>query len=79
MNHPQQIYRLRFSSNGAHLYAAGEGGFVRQYRRYPNLNIHCLGEVYRHRVLITASKDKTVGFICLGSPSHGWTEYYEYT
>ena len=49
MNHPQQINRLRFSSNGAHLYAAGEGGFVRQYRRYPNLNVHCLGEVYRHR------------------------------
>ncbi|XP_075586132.1 uncharacterized protein LOC124490657 [Dermatophagoides farinae] len=92
MNHPQQINRLRFSSNGAHLYAAGEGGFVRQYRRYPNLNVHCLGEVYRHRgdildmdispydeFLVTASKDKTVGFICLGSPSHGWTEYYEYT
>lgn len=111
---PQQIWRLKYSSNGAFLYAAGEGGAVRYYRRYPNSVLKQLGEVFRHRGdildmdispydeckssflflkchnckkksqtyltdIVTASKDKTVGLICLGSPNHGWTEYYELT
>lgn len=43
------ICRMRFSRNGAHLYVTGEGGFVRAYRRYPNLVLSCLGELYHHR------------------------------
>lgn len=92
MKHPQQIWRLRYSSNGAILYACGDGGAIRRYRQYPEQQLTCLGEVFRHRgdvldldispfddYLVTASKDKTVGLICLGSPNHGWTEYYELT
>lgn len=30
-------------------------------------------------VLITASKDRSVGILRLGAPNHGWTEYSELT
>ncbi|UXI20871.1 hypothetical protein NH340_JMT06814 [Sarcoptes scabiei] len=92
LNDRRKIWRLRFSSNGAHLYAAGEGGFVRVYRRFPKAEIQFVGELFRHRgdvldmdisafdeYLVTASRDKTVGFFRLGGPNHGWTEYFEYT
>ncbi|XP_054165732.1 uncharacterized protein LOC128963253 [Oppia nitens] len=85
----QQIWKLRYSSNGSLLYAAGDGGVIRRYRRYPNYH-KCLGELFRHKgdvqdmdispydeFLVTASKDKTVGLICLGAPNHGWTQYCE--
>ena len=44
----QQIWKLRYSSNGSILYAAGDGGVIRRYRRYPNFH-KCLGELFRHR------------------------------
>lgn len=46
---PQQIWRLKYSNNGAFLYAAGEGGAVRYYRRYPNSALKRLGEIFSHR------------------------------
>ncbi len=44
----QQIWKLRYSSNGSILYAAGDGGVIRRYRRYPNYH-KCLGELFRHK------------------------------
>src|SRR5699024_4786805 len=48
-HHPAQIWRLRYSRNGALLYAAGDGGAVRRYRQYPGQQLKCLGELFWHR------------------------------
>lgn len=44
-----KISRLRFSSNGAFLYAAGDGGLVKKYVRLPNSGFKCLQEVQLHK------------------------------
>ncbi|KAH9403819.1 hypothetical protein TYRP_015011 [Tyrophagus putrescentiae] len=87
---PTFIWRLKYSRSGAFLYAAGDGGSVRRYRQLPGQELRNLGDLFKHRgdvldmdispydeYLVTASKDKTVGLLCLGAPNHGWTEYYE--
>ncbi|XP_049765471.1 uncharacterized protein LOC126094880 isoform X1 [Schistocerca cancellata] len=87
----QQIWKLRYTSNGSQLFTVCEGGLVRRYRRYPDHH-EFLGEVYQHKgdiqdmdispydeYLITASKDRSVGVLRLGAPNHGWTEYSELT
>ncbi|XP_077496081.1 uncharacterized protein LOC144106982 isoform X2 [Amblyomma americanum] len=83
------VWKLRYTSNGSLLYTACSGGIVRRYRRYPDHH-KFLGEVLWHEAniqdmdlspyddfLITASKDRSVGVLQLGPPSHGWTEYCE--
>ncbi|XP_050533573.1 uncharacterized protein LOC126901257 [Daktulosphaira vitifoliae] len=90
-NRDKPIWKVRYTSNGSFLYTVCEGGIVRKYRRYPDRHEY-LGEVYSHKgdiqdldisaydeYLITASKDRTVGVLRLGAPSHGWTDYGELT
>ncbi|KAG8242415.1 hypothetical protein J6590_066918 [Homalodisca vitripennis] len=85
------IWKLKYTSQGSLLYSACDGGVLRRYRRYPDHHQY-LGEVYKHKgdiqdldispydeYLITASKDRSVGVLRLGAPSHGWTEYSELT
>lgn len=85
------VWKLRYTSNGGLLYSVCDGGVVRRYRRYPDHHRY-LGEVYRHKgdvqdmdispydeYLVTASKDRTVGLLQLGSPNHGWTIYSDLT
>ncbi|XP_015602283.1 uncharacterized protein LOC107271143 isoform X2 [Cephus cinctus] len=85
------IWKLRYTSNGSTLYSVCDGGILRRYRRYPDHHEY-LGEVYRHRgdiqdldvspydeYIITASKDRSVGVLLLGSPNHGFTEYIDLT
>ncbi|CAG0892186.1 unnamed protein product [Darwinula stevensoni] len=86
-----QVWKLRYTSNGSLLYAACENGAVRRYRRYPHHHTF-LGAVFTHRgevqdldispfdeYLVTASRDRSVGILHLGAPKHGWTEYCELT
>uniref|UniRef100_A0A1B6G5C8 Uncharacterized protein n=1 Tax=Cuerna arida TaxID=1464854 RepID=A0A1B6G5C8_9HEMI len=85
------IWKLKYTSQGSLLYSACDGGVLRRYRRYPDHHQY-LGEVFKHKgdiqdldispydeYLITASKDRSVGVLRLGAPSHGWTEYSELT
>lgn len=85
------IWKLRYTSNGSQLYTVCDNGVVRRYRRYPDRHDY-LGEVFCHRgdiqdmdispydeYIITASKDRSVGILCLGAPNHGSTEYSELT
>ncbi|KAF4517462.1 hypothetical protein B566_EDAN004501 [Ephemera danica] len=85
------VWKLRYTSNGSLLYSVGEDGVLRRYRRYPDHHEY-LGPVYQHRLdvqdldispydeyIVTGSKDKTVGILRLGAPSHGCTEYSELT
>lgn len=85
------IWKLRYTSNGSQLYTVCDDGVVRRYRRYPDRHDY-LGEVFCHRgdiqdmdispydeYIITASKDRSVGILCLGAPNHGSTEYSELT
>ena len=87
----QIIWSLKYTSNGSLLYAGCEGGKVKRLRRYPN-DHKFLDDVIFHKsdvydldislydeFLVTASKDKSVGILNLGSPSHGWTGYFELT
>ncbi|XP_077547411.1 uncharacterized protein LOC144159658 isoform X2 [Haemaphysalis longicornis] len=85
----ESVWKVRYTSNGGLLYTACNRGVVRRYRRYPDRH-KFLGEVLWHEAniqdmdlspyddyLITASKDRSVGVLPLGSPNHGWTEYCE--
>lgn len=85
------IWKLRYTSNGSLLYSVCDRGIIRRYRRYPDHHEY-LGQVFAHKgdvqdmdispydeYLITASKDRSVGLLHLGSPNHGWTEYSELT
>jgi len=87
----QIIWSLKYTSNGSLLYAGCEGGKVKRLRRYPNdhklldvvmvhkSDVYDLDISMYDEFLVTASKDKTVGVLNLGSPSHGWTGYFELT
>lgn len=83
------IHKLKYTSNGHLLYAITSGGRVRRYRRQGTRH-QLLNEVYRHsdeiidmdispndEYLVTASKDGTVGLLCLGAPSYGWTGFMQ--
>ncbi|XP_043274005.1 POC1 centriolar protein homolog [Venturia canescens] len=85
------VWKLRYTSNGSTLYSVCDNGILRRYRRYPDHHEY-LGEVYRHKgdiqdldvspydeYIVTASKDRSVGVLLLGSPNHGFTEYIELT
>lgn len=86
------IRKLKYTSNGSLLYSVTDSGSVKRYRRYPDGSHKLLGEVFSHRgdvydldispydeFLVTASKDRHVGILCLGSPNHGWTGFCELT
>ena len=86
------ITRLKYTSNGSLLYASTNTGVVKRYRRYPDGQHKFLGDVMHHKgviydmdispfdeYLITASKDRHVGLLCLGSPNHGWTGFCQLT
>lgn len=46
---PPEVTRLRFSTNGAFLYAGGEGGAVRLYQRTPHVfHLKYLGDLMQH-------------------------------
>lgn len=83
------IHKFKYTSNGHLLYAISSGGQVRRYRRLGSRH-HLLGEVYAHNdeiidmdispndeYLVTASKDGSVGLLCLGAPSYGWTGFVQ--
>lgn len=83
------IHKFKYTSNGHLLYAISSGGQVRRYRRLGSRH-HLLGEVYSHNdeiidmdispndeYLVTASKDGSVGLLCLGAPSYGWTGFVQ--
>jgi WD40 repeat protein len=85
------VWKCKYTSNGSQLYTVCDRGVVRRYRRYPDRH-EFLGEVFSHKgdiqdidispydeYLITASKDRSVGVLQLGTPNHGWTEYSELT
>lgn len=84
------IVKLKYTSNGYLLYAISSGGQVRRYRRLEN-DHELLGVVYSHddeildmdispndEYIVTASRDGSVGLMCLGAPSYGWTGYMEH-
>lgn len=84
------IYKLNYTSNGHLLYAISSGGQVRRYRRKGKRHL-LLGGVYTHNddvidmdispndeYLVTASRDGTVGLLCLGAPSFGWSGFMEH-
>ena len=86
------ITRVMYTSNGSLLYACTNTGVVKRYRRYPDGNHRYLGDVIHHKgevydmdmspydeYLVTASRDKHVGLLCLGAPNHGWTGFCELT
>ena len=82
------IFQLKYGSNGGILYTTTNSNAkycVQNYRRFPN-DHRLLGELYSHKsdiydfdisrwdeFIITASRDKSVGVMCLGSPNHGST------
>ena len=91
MNTSSQIHKLKYTFNGSLLYAACDGGKVKRYRRHADHHQY-IGEVVSHKgdvcdldispydeFLVTASKDKSVGVLCLGPPNHGWTGYCQLT
>lgn len=88
------IWKMRYTSCGSMLYTANDAGVVKRYRRSPDGQHKYLGDVFCHKgdsdifdmdispldeFLVTASKDKTVGLLCLGAPSHGFTGLTELT
>lgn len=83
------IHKLKYTSNGHLLYAIASGGQVRRYRRIGREH-RLLGEVYSHNdevsdmdispndeYIVTASRDGSIGLLCLGAPSFGWTGFME--
>lgn len=83
--------KMKYTSNGAMLYAACDNHSVAKIRRYPNEH-RIVGNVVTHEsniydldissydeFLVTASRDNTVGVLYLGPPNHGWTSYCELT
>ncbi|XP_064632737.1 uncharacterized protein LOC135491033 [Lineus longissimus] len=90
-NGDSPIWKLRYTSNGSLLYSACDGGVIRRYRRWPDHHEY-LGDLFKHKgdvedmdispfdeYLVTASKDRSVGVLRLGSPNHGISEYGELT
>lgn len=88
------IWKMRYTSCGSMLYTATDSGVVKRYRRFPDGQHKYLGDVFCHKgdmdifdmdispldeFLVTASKDKTVGLLCMGAPSHGFTGFTELT
>lgn len=86
-----QVWKLRYTSNGSQLFSVSEDGVLRRYRRHPDRHQY-INDVFHHKsevqdmdispydeYIITASKDRSVGILCLGSPNHGITEYSELT
>lgn len=84
------ISKLKYTSNGYLLYAISSCGQVKRYRRLGR-DHQMLGEVYSHddevldmdispndEYIVTASRDGTIGLMCLGAPSYGWTGYMEH-
>lgn len=84
----KSINKMKFTSNGHFLFVAS-GERVERYRRIDR-ELQFINEVYCHRsdivdmdishkdeYLITASRDGTVGLMCLGVPSHGWTGFMQ--
>jgi hypothetical protein len=89
---PRHFTRLKYTSSGGILYAATNTGIVKRFRRYPDGEHVFLGDVMEHEgpvydmdvspydeYVVTASKDKHVGLLCLGSPNHGCTGRFELT
>lgn len=87
-----QIWKLKYTSNGSLLYAACDGGKIKRFRHYPDGRHRYLGDFFCHKAdiydmdispydefIVTASKDKAVGVMCLGPPNHGWTSHCELT
>lgn len=87
--HEKTIQKLKYTSNEHLLYAITTKGQVRRYKRMGDKH-HYLGEVYSHEddcldmdispndeYIATASQNGSVGLMCLGAPSHGWTDYME--
>jgi WD40 repeat protein len=85
------IWKLKYTNDGNTCFCSDDSGYIRKYRRMNN-QLHYQGIVFQHKgdvqdldispydeFLVTASKDKTVGLITLGSPNHGSTEYCELT
>lgn len=83
------IQKLKYTSNGHLLYTIASEGHVRRYRRRRNYHDY-IGEVYSHddevidmdispndEYIVTASRDGSVGLMCLGAPSYGWTGYMQ--
>lgn len=86
------IWKMKYTSSGSMLYTATDSGVVKRYRRYPDGQHKFVGDVFSHKgdifdmdispldeFLVTASRDKTVGVLCLGAPSHGFTGCTELT
>lgn len=83
------IQKLKYTSNGHFLYTASSDGQVYKFRRLDG-ELQFLSEVYSHRdeivdmdisttdeFIVTASRDGTVGLMCLGVPSYGWTGFMQ--
>ncbi|GAB6026928.1 hypothetical protein CHUAL_013571 [Chamberlinius hualienensis] len=84
-----EVWKLRYTSNGSQLFSVSTDGVLRRYRRHPDRH-QFLNDVFYHKneihdmdispydeYIITASKDSSVGILCLGSPNHGMTEYFD--
>ncbi|KAK7066262.1 hypothetical protein SK128_008406 [Halocaridina rubra] len=78
-----------FPSNNGLFFPTGK--MVTRYRRYPDRHQHD-GSIFTHAApvldldispyneyLVSAAHDNTIGLHRLGSPSHGWTQYCEFT
>lgn len=87
---PNRVTRMRYSHSGGLLYTA-QGKMITRYRRYPDRHQN-VGQVYSHNApimdldispyneyLVSAGHDHSIGLLRLGSPSHGWTQYCEFT
>lgn len=83
------IQRLKYTSNGHLLYTASSKGQVARLRRVGD-ELKFVNNVYSHKdeiidmdisptdeYLVTSSRDGTVGLLCLGVPSYGWTGFME--
>eukprot|EP01135_Chromosphaera_perkinsii_P011835 Nk52_evm26s2506 gene=Nk52_evmTU26s2506 len=87
------VWKARYTSNGKRLYVADDQGVLRRYLRQtgPEGSRHVGdGIVYSHsddiedmaisvndEYIATASQDRTVGLLKIGSPSHGCSDYGE--
>jgi len=94
MHSEKEISQLKYGSNGGLLYSTSnspQSYCVQKYRRYPNEH-RLIAELYSHKseiydfdispydeFLVTASRDRTVGVMLLGSPNRGTTSTSELT
>lgn len=88
------ISLLKYGTNGGLLYAianSNQSHCVQRFRRYPNEH-RLIDVLYSHKseiydmdisaydeFIVTASRDRSVGVMCLGSPNHGSTSVSELT